>query len=275
MILFHISNIGVFMSTSKKIIVCFGNCQAMQITRYLRTYLNQNDYTILLYSNYDGKFTTEETVKAISLADIIIYQPLSHHYKDLSSKNIRKIAKKDAKLVSFPYIYNNGLYSLETDGEKIIGKDAILKLYKKGYSKEEIIKMREQGKIDFKLKKKFKKSLNIMREREKDLDIKLVDFIEQNYKEKQLFLSHNHPTNLVFNQLFFQLVEILGIKSLVNTTSGVPPLCETVAPITIHDKNAHGYKWNPYRFHSGHASKIIIDLIIYKYELDKNNITIK
>lgn len=262
------------MVSNKKIIVCFGNCQAMQISRYLQTYLDQSKFLILLYSNYDKKFTTDETVKAISLADIIIYQPLSHHYKDLSADNIKKIAKKNAKLVSFPYIYNNGIYSLETDGEKIIGKETILKLYKKGYTKEEIIKMREKGEINFKLKKKFKKSLKIMREREKNLDIKITDFIERNYLEKQLFLSHNHPTNIVFNYIFAQLVDILNLD-FINHTQQVAPLCETVAPITIHDINEHGYKWYPYRFHSGHASKIIIDLIIYKYELDKNKIKVK
>jgi hypothetical protein len=258
------------MSQNKTIIVCFGNCQAMQIANYLMTYLDQAKYLILLYSNYDNKFTTEETILAISSADIIIYQPLSHHYKDLSAENIKKIAKANAKLISFPYIYNDGIYSLETDGGKVIGTDTIIQLYEEGYSKNEIIQMRTDGKIDFKLKEKFTKSLNIMRDREKNLDIKIVDFIELNYKENQLFLSHNHPTNLIFNEMFIQLMIILQIPYSI--TGPIVPLCETVAPITIHDKNAHGYKWNPNRFHSNHASNIIIDLIIYKYELEKNSI---
>jgi hypothetical protein len=259
------------MSQNKTIIVCFGNCQAGQIAKYLETYLDQANYFVRAYSNFDNKHTTEEIIQAISLADIIIYQPLSHHYnKDLSAENIKKIAKVNAKLISFPYIYNEGVYSLETDGEKIIGTDTIIQLYEEGYSKNKIIQMRTDGKIDFKLKEKFTKSLNIMRDKEKNLDIKIVDFIELNYKEHQLFLSHNHPTNIIFNEIFIQLMTILQIP--YNITQLIAPLCETVAPITIHDKNAHGYQWNPYRYHHTHASKIIIDLIIYKYELEKNSI---
>ena len=102
-----------------------------------------------------------------------------------------------------------GVYSLETDGEKIIGTDTIIQLYEEGYSKNEIIQMRADGKIDFKLKEKFTKSLNIMRDREKTLDIKIVDFIELNYKENQLFLSHNHPTNIVLLNLLLHFVKLI------------------------------------------------------------------
>lgn len=256
------------MGKAKTNIVCFGNCQAMQLVRYFKTYLDPEQYEINLYSNYDKKFTTQETIDGIANADIVIYQPLSHEHKDLSADKISTIT--DAKLISFPYIYNNGIYSLETDGTKIIGEDTILALYKDGYTLEEIIKMQQNGQIDFKLKEKFQKSLNIMKEREKDLDIKITDFIEKYYREVQLFLSHNHPTNIVFNEVFKQIVNILDLK-IINEKAAVPPLCETVAPITIHDKNAHGYKWNPYRFHSVHASMVIIELIISRYVIKKNN----
>ncbi len=249
-------------------IVCFGNCQAMQIARYLDAYLDKNVYNIYLLSNYDETFSSHETVRAVSNADYIIYQPLNHTYEDLSEANIRQLAKEDAKFVAFPYIYNGGLYSLETDATKIIGEDTILELFNSGVSKENIMAMRERGEINFNLKEKFNESLNVMRQREEKTDVKLSDFIQNNYLEVQLFLSHNHPTNILFDEVIRQINDILDLGIELSSNTFIPPLCETVAPITRFDRLEHGYKWYPYRFHSSHASNVIIELIIYRYVIN-------
>lgn len=250
-------------------VVCFGNCQAMQICRYLMVYLDSSKYNVFLFSNYGEAFSSQNTIQAVSNADYIIYQPLNDTYDDLSEANIRTLAKEHAQFVSFPYIYNDGLYSLETDGTKIIGEDIILNLFLNNVYIDDIIAMRARGEIDFRLKEKFQKSLDIMREREKYTDIKLADFIQNNYLEVQLFLSHNHPTNILFDELIRQLSDILNFNIKIDSNVFIPPLCETVAPITPQDKAQHGYKWNPYRFHSSHASDVIIELIINRYIVNK------
>ena len=43
--------------------------------------------------------------------------------------------------------------------------------------------------------------------------ISTTDFIEQNYKDKLLFYSMNHPTKYVIQHMCEQLIPILGIKN--------------------------------------------------------------
>lgn len=255
------------MDKTKSVIVCFGNCQAMQITRYLRKYLDLSKYEILLCSNYDEKVASDETVNIIANADIVIYQPLNDVYKDLSAKNMKRITKKESKLISFPYIYNDGVYSLEYNTLKFIGEDTIIGLLEKGYTKDTIIDMRNNGKIDFNLKEKFKKSLKIMKEKEKYTDIKLTKFIKKNYLDMQLFYSHQHPTNILFDELIRQLSVLSDLDIKLRDEVYIEPLCETLSPITECDKREHVYNWSPCRFHSTFGSTAIIELITYKYIL--------
>lgn len=48
--------------------------------------------------------------------------------------------------------------------------------------------------------------------REKYCDIKITDFIEENYKEEQLFYSPNHPNERLINEYVNRMIEYLGYK---------------------------------------------------------------
>lgn len=48
--------------------------------------------------------------------------------------------------------------------------------------------------------------------REEGCDIKITDYIEENYKEEQLFYSKNHPNERLLNEYVNRLVEYLGYK---------------------------------------------------------------
>lgn len=128
---------------------------------------------------------------------------------------------------------------------EIFGKEAILSLSEKNIPKGEIISMYVNGEIDFNLKERFTKSLNIMREKELETNIKLADFIESKYKSKLLFLTHNHPSNYLFYELIRQLLKIVDLPIDDNALrKNKATLPKTKCPITPYDKEKHGYDFD-------------------------------
>lgn len=253
---------------NRKRVVCFGNCQASHIGSLLNIFA-YNLYEIKTYFNYKDNINKKDIINSIIDADIVIYQPLSDRYGELSHKNIEKIAKENnTKTITFPYIYNNGIYSLEFGDIKTIhGKDIILDLYKKGKTVQDILEDYWNHKINFRLKERFFKSLNIMREREKDLDIQLCDFIESNYKDKKLFHSYSHPTNTVFFEILRKLQHILSVTFKINQDKALPRLATTLSPISPYDITTHEYKFKPTYCRGWYTQgEAIIRLIISNYE---------
>lgn len=253
---------------NRKKIVCFGNCQANHIGNLLNIFA-YNLYEIKTYFNYKDNINHKEIINSIIEADVVIYQPLSHKYEELSHKNIQRIAKdNNTKTITFPYIYNSGIYSLEFGNiQTIHGKDIILELYKEGKTIEDILNDYLHRKINFRLKERFFKSLSIMREREKDLDIQLCDFIESNYKNKKLFHSYSHPTNIVFFEILSKLQYILSVTFKIKKDKALPRLATVLSPISPYDILVHQYKFKPTYCREWYTQgEAIIRLIISNYE---------
>jgi len=53
---------------------------------------------------------------------------------------------------------------------------------------------------------------NISVEKEKETDIKIIDTIYSNIKSHKLFLTQDHPTSFVFNNLTKQISDILDLE---------------------------------------------------------------
>lgn len=259
---------------NKKQIVCFGNCQASQIGNLLNLFV-YDKYEIINYFNYKDNINHKDIINSIIKADVVIYQPLSNKYEGLSHENIQKIAQENnTKTITFPYIYNNGIYSLEFGSiQAIHGKEIILNLYKEGKTIHAILEDYLHHKIDFRLKERFANSLSIMKEREKDLDIQLCNFIESNYKDKKLFHCYNHPTNIVFFEILRRIQQILSIPIKIKKYKVLPRLATTLSPISPYDIAIHQYKFKPTYCRGWYTQgEAIIRLIISNYENEIKNV---
>lgn len=58
----------------------------------------------------------------------------------------------------------------------------------------------------------FQKQLEILRQREKECDITISDYIEKNYREKQLFYDPYHPTNEIIYEKGKKILKILNME---------------------------------------------------------------
>lgn len=56
--------------------------------------------------------------------------------------------------------------------------------------------------------------MEILKENEKTTDIKVTDFILENYKKYRLFLSKDHPTSIIFIYCANKILEHLNLEKL-------------------------------------------------------------
>ena len=239
-------------------IVVFGNCQAQSIGKFLSLSLNSSEYKITTYQNNSrtGNMGTQaDILNGIAQADILIYQPLQDHHGDLSEKNIlTNVVSKNCKLISFPYIFNSGAYSLihspRSPGRsygKIYGENIIINLLEK-HDLDTVLKLYENHQIDFDLHNRFEKCIAELARRESNTDIKLTEFITDNYQQHKLFLTCNHPTTVVFSEMckqISQLVDLpLNLQIFDYGDENIADLVITKTPISPYDIECHGYQFD-------------------------------
>jgi hypothetical protein len=162
-------------------------------------------------------------INVLNNCDIFIYQPIDkkHHIysteNDNSTKNIISFLPNHCLKISFPYIYNSGIWGItkdsikNDDGTTQGNRDVIIKL-KTGKSLEDIIKMYLNNEIDFKYKDRFESSIQKLKEKENKCDIHISDFIINNISKQKLFFTQNHPTPFLFNYVSKKILDIIKIN---------------------------------------------------------------
>jgi len=162
------------------------------------------------YHNYiENEYPTDEE---LATCDLFIFQYSS---KEPIEKYTSKLSP-NCKQVSFPYIYDDGTFSIHmgTGGFSIIDK-----LVQKGHSSDEILKMYDDNSINFELSDRRLKSIEILQEREKHCTIKISDFIKLN-RDKPLFFTHNHPTMILTIELCNRICTQLNLNHFQNNNYG-------------------------------------------------------
>ena len=213
-------------------VVFYSNCQQSGLSYFLKKSINCYCNHIENYSLIKEKQNIP--IHLLKNADIFIYQPIDKKHGIYSTdtsieNNILSYLPEYCKKISFPYIYNSALWILippaDIDGlagnykgqGEYINKEPIIKLINQGYNLKTIIDKYKKGEIDFEYEARFIDSINILREKEMNCNIKVADFIEHNIRKKKLFFTQNHPTTCVFIHCVNQLLNILGINIQYNS----------------------------------------------------------
>ena len=238
-------------------IIVFGNCQADALANILKRGLPKSRYKVAFLSNNPrtgGMKGTNKTFSKIVKSDILIYQPLGEQHGKLSENFIRKAARPKTDLIAFPYIFNSGMYSLghapmqeKHEYGYVFGEEIILSLLRK-HSINTVLEEYKNARIDFNLMQRFKECNDEMGRRESSAEIKITEYILDNYKNSKLFLTHNHPTTKLLREICFQVKKLSGLPlSLDWIDSGnenIANFTQTNTPISPYDINLHGYKFD-------------------------------
>jgi hypothetical protein len=128
-------------------------------------------------------------------ADLFIYQPLKNKHGQYATDNVKNYLPAACKKISFPYIYNDALWPLYEDKDKIAGEEIILNLIEKGHSLKRIINMFCTEEIDFEFGRRFQKSMEILKQHEAITDLKVVDYIIKKYKQREIIFDSESSNN--------------------------------------------------------------------------------
>lgn len=190
----------------KELCIFYGNCQIINdlYDKLILVNVFKNKYEVLRYVNHD-----RDNIISLKVIDInklkkcslFIYQPLNDKHGVYSTNNIKKYLSIDCKTIGIPYIYNSSFYSIYWEKASPrwtintlinCGYRNIIKYIKEDISIDKILEMYDNLEIDFYFKERFENCIEILKFKEKECDVKVSDFIINNYKNIKLFVSQNH-----------------------------------------------------------------------------------
>ena len=292
-------------------ILIYANCQGKGIQYYLQKKIEGNYTHIVNYLHID-KQMTEEHISLFSNADLLIYQycDCDTYYSTNfnKEKNIFQYVKKDCIKIGILSAFQNSFWpinptiffrvksqawqltkrvcrrSLSTSLLRDYVGILCIKEYKdKGLTINDILKLYDENKINFKLKERFdlceKHSKRIEDKYSKGSETKnkffivpLVKFIRDNYKKHKLFISESHPTSYIFLYVVNEVIKIFNkiTTSLIPTYKNIfsnkideaGPGADCSWTDSIYARNELGIEWineqgqyinataNPDPFHS-------------------------
>ncbi|MEO0926654.1 MAG: WcbI family polysaccharide biosynthesis putative acetyltransferase [Cyanobacteria bacterium J06643_13] len=220
----------------KELCVIYANCQNQTIAHFLQKSpaFNQK-YLIRKYSVAamieNGSRLAPEVIEQ---AKLFIYQPVKDTHGERASNYLLQELPADCHTVSFPSLYFTGYFpqycknpALKTirpnhpHGVIPHGDANIISLVNQGKSDREISDLLHNRNFYTQeyLLAKVEESLAELARRESELDVRVSDFIRDNYQSHQLFYSQNHPTDILGMFVVNQILELLGFSPIQDPLS--------------------------------------------------------
>ena len=197
-------------------VIFLGNCQA-QSFESLAGHLNLGIEIISAPPIWEvTEANVENLIEKISSADIVFSQRMSPRYPVTFVRNAVLKERFGAKVIVWPNIYFDGYFPgvryLYNELGKVVGPlrdyhfQWIIDGWREGLSVDEtaltVIRPSSwTGSADF-----LEVSLRELRLREKDADVKISDYIQNNFRRNKLFYSMNHPKTSVLGEMLRRML---------------------------------------------------------------------
>jgi len=148
---------------------------------------------------------------------VFLYQHLGENWNDLASDALLARLHPSACRIQIPNLLFKGYWPLWTHKSAMNYGDILLDLLvSRGYSESEVLHVYLRGKLagKYDLNALLAESLDRERQKEQGAVISLTDFIEENWRARQLFLSPNHPEKSLLLAIADAVLENLGLGRL-------------------------------------------------------------
>lgn len=222
-----------YKAIGKKVAMFYGNCHCVDVKFYMSKipeFVNKYwIYPNLAICEGDTWWVSDDVYSNI---DLLIYQNVRQESNGLlySTDYIISMLKKDAIVIRMPNLFLKGygwfpqshvikialLRAAELDFiVNSHNQDAIIrKLYKEGKSEEEICDIILNGEIWNKeeIQQKFMASMDLIKEEDEECNIKIYNYIVDNYRNKLVFIDAGHVSNDIYKEYIMQILNIIGIK---------------------------------------------------------------
>ncbi len=206
------------MAASKKLFF-LGNCQTSRFAQFYGVFTPPKEKGLRDYLSitpHYGKYDESTSLRNLETADIVVSQLVESDYI-FNRENI--LAIRNGKPTIFvPYVYLTGFRRIERIASKgvnrIDGADIVLDEVKRvGPSKAALNYMR--GEVVGQNRQRFEASLDTLRSKEHaGADVKIADFIAENYQGRVPCFSINHPAPYVLFEMYNQIAAMADLHPI-------------------------------------------------------------
>jgi hypothetical protein len=197
---------------SRELCLIHANCQGDSLCSLLvATPAFARCFEVRKYTNYLKEPIPQ---RDFDRCRVFLYQHLGERWNDLASDALLARLHPVACRMQIPNPLFKGYWPLWTNKSTMNYGDILLDLLvSRGYAESETLHVYLHGRLAEKYNLNALLSESLFRERlkEKDSVIALTDFIEENWRTRQLFLSPNHPGKTLLLAVADAVLESLGL----------------------------------------------------------------
>lgn len=265
----------------KKLAIIYGNCHMDVLQKYLRQSPEFiRTYYIRLFIIWQNQCPSD---LELTICSLLITQDIRENnilnmpaYEALTGK-----IKGNCKTIIVPNLFGVNLfypqylgYGNEEDGRldwHFMGESVSLDMYELDKQEElrsraksvavrdaYIDKMYDEGQVTDKIvweiengimydhdeiRDNFSRQIDKLKDRERECDIKISDYIEENYQEKYLFYDPGHPTEELICEKGERILKLLGFESIPENRRVIGMIDDKELPIYGCVKKALGIKY--------------------------------
>ena len=201
-------------------LLVYANCQSEPVDIFMRDLCDKLE-TVPLEPIY--KLTQNDALTvdaAFAAADIIVHQPIGANYGPLSTAAL-KAAHPDKTYVSFPSIYFNGyfpnlMYLRLPEGGTLPSILAsyhdrrIVEAFIAGKSADEAVASLDESALD--PVAAVERSIGNARKADEATEIKVASLIADDFHQRRLFYTFNHPSNSLLLDVAIQACSLLNLQ---------------------------------------------------------------
>lgn len=240
-----------------------GNCQTNALQAILKDVTTIRP-TFGSITEFWGDYDPASIDAGIDAADIVIAMAVTNPDHPYSAQKLR--AQVGSKLVLTPYIYIDGIASLEkiaSKGRAIIRGADELKSSEHWPHKAKMLDAFTRGRIDMRQQERLFASLARLGQAESDhCDIVISDYISETYSSRPLLYGINHPTQHVLFKLFERLAAHVDITPQADKLNDPITWAKRALPANARslcpsDVATLGLAYEPDDHWYGHASQLI------------------
>lgn len=226
----------------KPILGVYGNCQSEYIANLLnKSPYIRNKYVICKFpwiQKIDDEKQTGFDINVMNKLSLFIHMHVERNNvfgEKLSTDALLKLLYKDCVKITIPFSYFNGYFPQymrnyrnddvrRGEGHVPYGDKKINDYLEEGYDIDEVVTKLNLANLFSKeeIIDNLNHTMQELEEREKRSDIKISDFILENYKKRKLFYSPSHPTNYLLAEVVARILDLLGVDRALEEYSDLP-----------------------------------------------------
>lgn len=207
-------------------IVIYSNCQGKVLIELLNEKLKGHYQHIHNYKYFENPKLLP--ISTLNSADIFIFTFTKKNNgicctDPNNEENIFSFLKKECIKIGIPSIFQSSFWPVIPGFGSCRDGHEIIKDLKNIYSLNEILKLYDNNKLNFKLYDRFdkcEKHTKLIEEYYQNntnlITIPITNFIRNNYKKYNLFLTHCHPSIYIFLYITNEIIKIIN-KQIYNS----------------------------------------------------------